>query len=327
MMIAFPCFTAATMPEPAYFIITGSTGRQGGATIDALLNDRSSPIQPSKIYAIARDISSVGSIGLARKGVQLMQGDLSNATAIFANIRGQGVDLSKSGAYLVQAHGPNELQHAKQFISAAASYGVSYLVYSSVDRGGREASDRDASYCKTFSDKYLIEKHLISVANSSSSHSQNVAHALNYTILRPTWFADNAVWGFPGRLCMTGWRDRLQGKRMQITCVRDIGRWAAEALLRPDRAGLRNQSVSVASETLSYAEADKVFREETGHGIALTNAWLTWVVVWLVKDLRTMFGWIDERDYGADLEWLGRWIEPTSFRAWVKANASAAKEI
>lgn len=301
------------------FIIAGGTGRQGGAAINALLNDPISPVQPNKIYAITRNANSAASRSLASKGIQLIQGDLTDSTAIFDYARTHGAKPAQTGAYLAQAHGPQEVLQAKAFIDAAVSLGIAYLVYSSVDRGGPALSDRDPSFCKTFSDKYLIEKHLIAASSKTPS--------LSYTILRPTWFADNALWGFPGRLCMTGWRDTLHGQRMQITCVADIGRWAATALLRPDTPKVRNQAISVASDELSFAEADAIFREETGgkECIPVANAWLTWLVIWLVKDLRTMFAWIGQRPYGAEIEWLARYVEPTSFRDWVRENAVARK--
>lgn len=308
------------MPTISSFVIAGGTGRQGGAVITALLNDPISPVPPSKIYAITRDTNSTASQSLSSKSIQLLQGDLSDSLTIFTALRSHGADLSQTGAYLAQAHGPQEVQQAKSFIDAAAASGIAHLVYSSVDRGGRAVSDRETSTCKTFSDKFLIEKHLIAACASSSSSS-----TLSYTILRPTWFADNALWGFPGRLCMTGWRDNMRGQRMQVTCVADIGRWAALALLRPETADLRNAAVSIASDKLSFEEADAVFREETGEGIPVANAWLTWLVIWLVKDLRTMFGWIGQRPYGAELTWLGRYVAPTSFRAWARENAVSKK--
>lgn len=62
-------------------------------------------------------------------------------------------------------------------------------MYSSVDRGGREVSDVDPSYCKTFEDKFLIEKYLI-----GGFENREKGRGLGYTILRPVWFVDNAWW-------------------------------------------------------------------------------------------------------------------------------------
>ena len=143
---------------------------------------------------------------------------------------------------------------------------------------------------------------------------------MDYIILRPTWFAENADWGFPGRLCMTAWRDNMKGKRLQVVVAKDLGRWAVEAFLRPDRAGIRNGALSVTSDELTFDEVDRIFREETGAPVGTTYAWPARLMVWAVTDLRTMFAFIGERDYGAELEKLRRNVEPTSFREWVRSS-------
>ena len=298
------------MSSPKSFLITGGTGRQGGAVVQALLADRSTPIQPKDIYVLTRNTEGAAAAKLSSRGVRLVRGELGQSDAIFKQLEGLGVDLSQTAAFLAQAHGPTELSDARTFIDAAVASGLLYLVYSSVDRGGKELSDRDASYCKTFSDKFHVEKHL-EAARAAAKH-------ISFTILRPTWFADNALWGFPGRLCMTGWRENMNGKRMQVVTTKDIGRWAAEALLRPDVSGLRNTAVSIASDYLSFQEVDEIFRKETGGPVGVTNGWLARLMIWSVADLRTMFAWINERDYGADLEELAKTIKPTTFRQWIK---------
>ena len=115
---------------------------------------------------------------------------------------------------------------------------------------------------------------------------------------------------------MTGWKVWMKGKRMQVTTTTDIGRWAVEALVRPDRTGIRNDSLSIASEDMSFEDFDSIYRKKTGKGVPLTFEWLSTVMIWLVKDLNTMFSFINERDYGADLPWLRERLEPTTVAQW-----------
>lgn len=306
------------MEQPKSFIVAGGTGRQGGAVVAALLKDNTSPIAAQRIWVITRNSTGPNASRLAAQGVNLITGELGNPTNIFEQLRKKGVNPNQSALFMAQAHGPAELSDAQQFINTAVAFKVRYFVYSSVDRGGRELSDRDASYCKTFSDKYHIEKHLIATTSESGTA---------YTILRPTWFADNALWGFNGRLCMTGWRENMNGKRMQVVVTRDIGRWAVEALLRPDGAKLRNEAVSIASDELTFKEIDDILREETGQPVGVTYGWLARLMIWAITDLRTMFGWINERDYGADLKWLSSIVEPTTFRQYVQGEVKRTKDI
>lgn len=299
------------MSAPKYFSIAGATGRQGGAVVKALLNDEAG-ISAQNIYAITRSAAGETAQRLALIGVNLVVGDLKDSKALFRQLDQD--KLSETGVFLAQAHGPTEVTDAKALIDAALLAQVPYFVYSSVDRGGRESSDRDPSYCKTFSDKFLIEQYL---REATSSHYTQ-GRTLEHTIIRPTWFADNADWGFAGKLCMTAWRDIMYGKRMQVTVTTDIGKWAVEAFLRPGRAGIRNEAVSIASDEVSFHDVDSIFRHETGKPVKVTYAWLTWLMAWMIKDLHTMFAWINERPYGADIEWQRHFIEPTSLREWVR---------
>ncbi|KAH7237501.1 uncharacterized protein BKA55DRAFT_520467 [Fusarium redolens] len=299
------------MASIKYFLIAGATGRQGGATVDALLTHPDIKIRPKQVYALTRQASGPGAVKLREKygDINIVAGDLNNPELILQQL--DKAILPKTGIFLAQAHGPTEVTDAEELIDAATRNGIPYFVYSSVDRGGRELSDKDPSYCKTFSDKFLIEKHLINACSNSE---------MKYTILRPTWFADNAWWGFPGQLCMTGWRENMRGKKMQVTVTKDIGRWAVEALVRPDRAGIRNQALSIASEELSFKDIDDIFIKHTGKGVPVTYGLLTRLIIWMTKDLNTMFSFIGERSYGADLAWLKTQLEPTTFEQWVKTD-------
>jgi uncharacterized protein YbjT (DUF2867 family) len=299
------------MSSPKHFLIAGATGRQGGAVVNAILSTPKLGIAPENVWAITRDATGASAqrLGSTWPGINIVSGNLNNPHGIFEQL--DALSIPQTAVFLAQAHGPTEVSDAKGFIDAASSLGVAYFVYSSVDRGGRKLSDSDPSYCKTFSDKFLIEQHLKNVVG------QQQGKGMEYTIIRPTWFADNAHWGFPGKLCMTGWRDNMQGKRMQVVTTKDIGRWAAEGLVRPDRTGIRNEALSIASDELSFQEVDSIFKQKTGNGVPVTFGWLAGSMIWMVKDLYTMFGFINERDYGADLPWLKERLEPTTFAQWV----------
>lgn len=148
------------MSEIKAFIVLGATGRQGGAVVDALLTDAEIKILPTQVYAITRQPAGTAADRLRERfrGINIIVGDWGNPNAIFEQLIPE--TLSQSGVFPAQAHGPTELPDGKAFIDAAVAYGIPYFVYSSVDRGGRELSDADPSYCKTFSDKFYIERHL-----------------------------------------------------------------------------------------------------------------------------------------------------------------------
>lgn len=62
-------------------LITGATGKQGGATINSLID--SGALATYKLLAVTRDTNSSAARELAARGVTLIQGDLSDCHALF----------------------------------------------------------------------------------------------------------------------------------------------------------------------------------------------------------------------------------------------------
>ena len=121
---------------------------------------------------------------------------------------------------------------------------------------------------------------------------------------------------------MTGWRENMKGKKMQVVTTKDIGRWGVEALLRPDLSGIRNTAISIASDELSFKDIDNIFKEETGQPVGVMNGLAARFMIWSITDLRTMFDFIGGRDYGADLNKLSKTVKPTTFRTWVRESVN-----
>lgn len=66
-------------------LITGATGKQGGATIKALLD--AGALDSHKLLAVTRNPSSGSAEKLEAKGITLVQGDLNDIPAIFSNAK------------------------------------------------------------------------------------------------------------------------------------------------------------------------------------------------------------------------------------------------
>src|SRR4051794_34939659 len=88
-------------------LITGATGKQGGAAIDALL-DLDKDGSQFKILALTRDTTSASAKRLASRGnIQLVQGDLNDVPALLNEAKRLNSDQPVWGVYSVQAsNGP-----------------------------------------------------------------------------------------------------------------------------------------------------------------------------------------------------------------------------
>lgn len=52
---------------------------------------------------------------------------------------------------------------------------------------------------------------------------------------------------------------------------------------------------------MTWAEADKLFKEKTGYGIPTTFSIFGYLFLWAVKEIRTMFAFFKDPGYGADI--------------------------
>jgi len=113
------------MATPKTILITGATGKQGGATIRALLDQKHTPV---KVIAVTRSKDSAGARALAaRPNVSVIQGNLDDCDAIFK----QAGDVW--GVFSVQVPSNSdakaEERQGKALIDAAAANGVKFFVY------------------------------------------------------------------------------------------------------------------------------------------------------------------------------------------------------
>src|SRR5215475_14314806 len=146
-----------------WVLISGATGRQGGAVIRHMLK------KGWNLRALTRDPNSKAAQELQRKGVEVVQGDLEDPASLERAARGV------YGIFSVQDYWVagflREVQQGKNLADIAKKTGVTHFVYSSV--GGAERSSGIAPW----ETKWEIEKHIRQLG-------------LPVTIFRPTGFME-----------------------------------------------------------------------------------------------------------------------------------------
>lgn len=293
--------------SPKTLLITGATGKQGGAVISALLEDEKS--SAFKIIAVTRNRQSQSAQALASKpNVSVIEGDISDPDALFDQAG------AVWGVFAVQVNSDAELEQGKALVTAAAARGVSFFVYASGDRGGPERSAVDPTFVKNFSAKYHIEKHLEKLAQSSPHH-------MSYVILRPVTFFENITRDIHGKGFARMWQ-QMGTKKLQLVSTKDIGWFAANAFRHPDE--YRNQALTLAGDELEYEAADAVFKEVTGSPMEMTPCVIGSAVKFFKKDtVGDMFRWFEEFGYGADVGEC-RKVHPKmlDYRAWLTERST-----
>lgn len=172
-------------------LITGATGKQGGAVVNALLE------RPDEftILAVTRDPNSASAKRLAAKSptIKLVKGDLNDVPSLFEAAKAASPTGKIWGVFSVQGmemkvkHDAGDLASAPEvkqgvgLIDEALKAGVSHFVYSSVDRGGEERSWNNPTPVPHFKTKHFIEHHLRKAAEGTN---------MSWTISRPPIFMD-----------------------------------------------------------------------------------------------------------------------------------------
>ncbi len=293
-------------------VVTGATGKQGGALIDALL---AAPAGAGfHVVAITRDTASPRAEALAaRPNVSVVAGDIVDPEAIFAQVAASGQG-PVWGLYSVQVNSDAEEAQGRALVDAAAAHGVRHVVYASSDRGGPVKSAGNPTRVKNFAAKFHIEKYLEAVAGGSAE-----AAKMTYTILRPVTFLDNLTNDVHGRGFARMW-EQMGDKKLQMVSTRDIGWFAAQAFLHPGAHA--NVALSLVGDELTQAEADVAFRKAVGAPMPLAPCPVASAVKFFLKGtVGDMFRWFEEEGYGGDVA-ACRSLHPQmqDFQSWISAN-------
>ncbi|MFD4927123.1 NmrA/HSCARG family protein [Streptomyces goshikiensis] len=285
------------MSDSRVIVVTGATGRQGGATARALLS------RGWTVHALVRDPNKPEALALEEAGAVLVRGNLDDVASLDAALRGA------YGVFSVQTFaGPDgfagETRQGKAVAEAAARAGVAHFVYSSVDGADRPGQVRH------FASKGEVERHIMTLG-------------LPATILRPTFFITNFEHLGPqwvdGELTLT--MALAPDTKLQMITPGDIGSIAADAFDTPgDYLG---RTVEIAADELTGPQLAEAFARAAARPVHFTSQPIEQVRAHS-EELAAMFDWFNTVGFKADLATL-RAQHPglTSLEAWVDAHWSA----
>jgi len=258
-------------------LVTGATGRQGGAVIDHLLP------KGWKLRALTRSPSGPGAQALAARGVDIAAGDLEDPSSLEQAARGAYGIYSVQDFWAVGAK--REVQQGKNLADAAKKTGVEHFVYSSV--GGVERNSRISHW----ESKWEIENYIRKLG-------------LPATMIRPAAFMENyyidqmEIGILKGKLM-----DPIRGdKPYQTIAADDIGGFVALAFERPNE--FIGAELEIAGSELTNIEAAKVFTRVLGKQVKFRKLPMPMVRLVLGKEFYEMFRWFNESGFKADIDGL-----------------------
>jgi uncharacterized protein YbjT (DUF2867 family) len=255
-------------------LVTGATGRQGGAVLRHLL-ERGMPVR-----ALTRDPGAPRARALAAAGVELAQGDMDDVDSLKRAMTGVHGVYSVQDFWTVGAR--REVQQGKNVADAALASGVEHLVFSSV--GGAERNSR----IDHFESKGEIERYIRS-------------RGLPATIIKPASFMENYYIPAVEKSLLKGRLiDPVRADQpYQTIATDDIGKFVALAFARP--SDFMGVEVEVAGSELTNRQAADVFAQVLGRPVKFRRMPMPVVRVVLGKEFFQMFRWFNQSGYQADV--------------------------
>src|SRR6516164_3560195 len=260
-------------------LVTGATGRQGGAVVRHMLP------KGWKLRALTRRPEAHEAQSLARQGVQVVQGDLEDPASIARAAEGAYGIYSVQDFWSVGAK--REVQQGKNLADGAKKAGVQHFVYSSV--GGAERN----TGIPHWESKWEIEKHIRQV-NLAATIFRPAAFMEMYNVL------EVELGLLKGKLA-----DPLRGdKPYQTIATDDIGAFVALAFERP--AEFIGKQLEIAGSELTNLEAAKVFSRVTNRPVKFSKLPMPIVRLFMSQEVYKMFTWFNEAGFKADIAGLRR---------------------
>ncbi|KAF1976332.1 NAD(P)-binding protein [Bimuria novae-zelandiae CBS 107.79] len=304
-------------------LITGATGKQGGAVLEQLASHPSS--SQFVLCAVTRNTSSASAQKITQRfpEVLLVQGDLNDVPDLFKSaqntLKSAGKPSDIWGVYSVQISlGPGvtfegEIAQGNALIDESVAHGVKHFVYSSVDRGGNVKSFENETPIPHFQSKFRIEKHLLEKAGSKGEK-------MGWTILRPVAFMDNLEPGFKTKVFLAALRATLRGKPLQWVATEDIGIFGAKAFRDPEAWNARAEAL--AGDELTLDEMSGCFERVTGAPVPATYGFFGSALMYAVKEVNIMITWFANDGYGANIAQLKQ-EEPQlcGFERWLRERS------
>ena len=277
-------------------LITGATGKQGGATARALAG------KGFALRALTRHPESDAAKAIASAtGAELVRGDLNDAASLKDALKGIW------GVFAVQntweAGVAGEEEQGKRIATLAREAGVQHFVYTSVGSAHRKTG------IPHFDNKYRVEDTIRALGFSS------------HVILRPVFFMENlpSPWFVNGDKLYAAMPPAL---KLQMIAVNDIGRHAARAFT--DAEQLNRREIDLAGDAATMPEAAAALSSGLGRTITFVQIPISEVRE-NSEDFALMLEWFERVGYDVDIAALAResGIRSATLVEWAKGLAKS----
>ncbi len=257
-------------------LVTGATGKQGGAVARALLK------AGHAVRGLTRNPASEAARTFADRGGALVKGDFSDPDSIRAAVAGGDTVFAMSTPF--EAGVEAETAQGIALVDAAVEAGISHFVYTSV------ASADQNTGIPHFDSKFAVEQHLASTD-------------LSWSVIAPVYFMENLF--LPQT--MEGLNNGVYAVPMppdvplQQVAVEDIGSFGAYVV--SNRDAFLGQRIDIAGDELTGGETAELLSQVMGRSVSFAQVPMEQIRAFM-EDLTLMYEWFISTGYSADVAGL-----------------------
>jgi len=282
------------MANDKTILITGATGKQGGATLRHLTR-----LGGFKLRALTRKPDGDAAKAVAALGAEVVAGDFDDAASLERAVAGAWGVFAVQNTWEAGVEGEEE--QGKRLAKIARDKGVQHFVYTSVGSANRKTG------IPHFDNKFRVEETVKQLGFPS------------HVILRPVFFMENlpSPWFLNGDKLTTALKPQT---KLQMVAVDDIGKFSAKAFAEADK--FKGAEIEYAGDAVTMAEAAAAMSELTGKTVSYQPIPIDAVRANSL-DFALMLEWFDAVGYAADIPSLeSRWgIRPLTLKQWVRAQS------
>jgi uncharacterized protein YbjT (DUF2867 family) len=280
------------MKQKLTVVVTGSTGKQGGAVARGLLE------RGHKVRAITRDPNSSHAKALAHAGATLVVASLDDSAAIKKALEG-----ATSLFAMTMPSGGTEAETRQGIAAADAAKAAGvHLVFTSVGSADRQTG------VPHFDSKYEVEKHIAKIS-------------VRATILAPVSFMEN-LYFIKEQLAKGIYAAALPPTReLAQVAVTDIGAVAVRVL--EDAGRFTGKRFDLAGDELTGNDAMSILSRITGRPFSYCQVPLDVIRQRMGEDAVKMYEWFDRVGFTVDRAALRREFPDVAFRdfeSWAKTQ-------
>jgi uncharacterized protein YbjT (DUF2867 family) len=281
------------MAQELTVVVTGSTGKQGGAVARGLLE------RGHRVRAVTRDPTSSQAKSLANAGATLVAASLEDTAAMTKALEGATSLFAMTTPF--ERGTQAETRQGISAADAAKAAGV-HLVFTSVGSANRQTG------VPHFDSKYEVEKHIATIG-------------VRATILAPAYFMENLYFG-KEQLAKGIYAAALPPARaLAQVAVADIGAVAVRVL--EDAGRFTGKRFDLAGDELTGNDVVAILSRVTGRPFAYYQVPLDVIRQRMGEDGARMYEWFDRVGYTVDRAALHREFPDVAFHdfeSWAKTQ-------